>query len=237
MLAGSGFAHIRDVPAHDLEERFDPLENILLAADHDRQRCFPGADIAARHRCIKGRYRTRGRCLGDGPGQFRARGGHVDHDHPGSGPGQNPVLAKQNTLHIGRETDDGEDDVTVVRHFAWRRAPRCTFGDQVVGLAFRSVIDAELMTGVNQMAAHGIAHHAGADPAKFHLFHRILLLFSVALRLLSEEPRLRSTPGVGNNPAASAPFRQPSRCRPRAAPPCATVPAVDRPGRSIPHGY
>ena len=136
-----------------------------VAAGHDRQAGFAGADVAAGDRGIDAGDPPGGRSRGNGHGQRRLAGAHVDEDRAGAAASQRTVLAQHHGADLGRIADHGEDHVRRCGDGLGGIGPAGAAGQQRLGLRPRAAVDGRLEAGLQQMAAHAGAHHAGADPA------------------------------------------------------------------------
>ena len=103
--------------------------------------------------------------LGNLHRQRRPAGRHVHQHAARRAAGQRAVLAQQHVPHVFRKADDREHHVRRGGHVARRIGPAGAALDQLGRLRLGSREDRRLVTGVNEMAAHRPAHHAGADPA------------------------------------------------------------------------
>ena len=141
--------------------------DVFLAADHDRQACFSGADIAARDGGVNALDVFLRRRCGNFDRQRWLAGRHVDEDIALLAAGECALFAQHHRANIGWKTDDGKNDVRLFRDRLGTLCPMCALGNQRLGLGFGARIDGHRKAGVHQMAAHARPHHAGSDPAKF----------------------------------------------------------------------
>ena len=101
----------RDVLAHQLEERLDPRERRLGAADHDRERRRLGADFAARNRARRGSRSRARRSSSRTPSSRAARSSSCRRRScPCASPCATPSVAEQHGLDVRRVGHHREDD-------------------------------------------------------------------------------------------------------------------------------
>ena len=115
---------------------------------------------------------------------------------PLSDPARAPSGAEDHLAHVTGETDDRKDDVRGGGDRLGRVGPFRPLTQQRVGLRFRAVEDCEGKARLEQMAGHGRAHDARANPPeprlpRFNLRHR---------------PRTPREPAEFRILAAAAPF-------------------------------
>ena len=97
---------MNDGLAHRLPARLQTIDDVFVAADHDRQPRLLGADIAAGNGRVDAVDVRGGGLCGDFDGQGRLAGRHVDQDVAGLATGQGAVLAEHDAPHVGGKTDD-----------------------------------------------------------------------------------------------------------------------------------
>ena len=89
---------------------------------------------------------------------------------------ENAVRAKIDLLHILWIADDGDDGILPRRALARTFAVTCAARKKRCRLAFRAVVDAELIACIDEMSCHRCAHDAEADESNFfHIISSILL--------------------------------------------------------------
>jgi hypothetical protein len=149
--------------AHPLEQRLGAGEGRLLPADHDDEARLARADIAAGHGGVERGQPFRGGRTRNLLRQQRAGGGHVHEHRAAFRRGDHAAGPEVGFLNIGRETDDGEDKVSLRRRRAGGVVPVRTGIEQRLGLGLGAVEDMQRVAGLKQVARHAAAHDTGAD--------------------------------------------------------------------------
>ena len=155
MLAGAGRSLVHDRLAHRCKQRPQGVDDFFLAADHDRQpRLFrpdvaagDGASTACTFLALAG--------LGDLDRQRWLAGRHVDEHGPWPGAGERALGAQRDLAHVVRIADDRENHVGRRGNRPRRIGELGPLFHQRLGLLGRAVIDRGLVSGGDQMAAHG----------------------------------------------------------------------------------
>ena len=106
-----GPALMHDRAAHCLPTGAERLDGLPIAADHDRQSRFLRSDVAAGDRSIDAVDAAGGSRLGDLDRQRRIARGHIDEHHARAAAGQRAIGPQHHRSHIGRKTDDRENNV------------------------------------------------------------------------------------------------------------------------------
>ena len=129
VLARAGRALVDDRLAHGLEERLQGLDDLLVAADHDRQPGFSRADVAAGDRRVD---RVHALAPSRPVTISTASAGSLvvmsTSMVPGFAPARTPLLAQDHLAHVAGIADDGEDHVRGLGHLLRRggdRRPPC----------------------------------------------------------------------------------------------------------------
>ena len=142
------------------------VDDVLVAADHDRQPGLLRADVAAGDRRI------------DACTPLALAASAISTASDGSlvvmstrivarlAAGQRAVAAEDHLAHVARKADDGEDHVALLGDVPGRSGPGRALVEQRLGLALRAVIDGGGKALGDQVRAHALPHHAGADPAE-----------------------------------------------------------------------
>ena len=154
MLARAGGPLVDDRLAHDLEERPEGIDDVFLAADHDRQPRFAGADVAAGDGRVDGVDSFGLGGLGDLDGQRRLAGRHVDEHGPGLAPASVPSGPSVTSRTSCGIADDREDHVRRRGDRSGRIGELGPLFDQRLGLFGRPVEDRRLIPGRDQVPAH-----------------------------------------------------------------------------------
>jgi hypothetical protein len=165
VLPGAGSTLVDDRLAHRLPTRIERDHDVRLAADHDRQPCLPGTNVAAGDGRVDAVCAPRGGRLGNLDRQRRLARGHVDDDVALAASGQHALGTEDHTTNIGRESDDRKDHVRGLGHCLRAVGPLGSPIEQRPGLFLRTVVYGGGKTGLDQMPAHARTHHPRADPS------------------------------------------------------------------------
>ena len=178
-------------------------------------------------------------------GQRRLAGRHVDDHLPASMPANTPsgpritLRTSAGNPTIEKTTSDCSATALGVS------AQHATSVEQVAGLFRCTVVDGHRESGVDQVPAHAVAHHAGADPADsrcagcdFRDGHRRLspAMFGTVEDLTDDRSQCGYHAGLRSSSTSSAVVLPPCRGRRGAAldggalVSCSTAPPSDRPG-------
>src|SRR5262249_21711240 len=77
---------------------------------------------------------------------------------------QQSVAAEVHFAHVGREADDGEDDIGLLADGAWRIHPPGTSLDERLRFSFRPCVDDDRASFRDQEPAHRPTPDASSDP-------------------------------------------------------------------------
>ena len=165
VLAGTGAPLVDDGFAHRVPAGVEGVADRFVAAEHDREAGFLGTDITAGDGSVDAQHIFGLGRVVDFDRERRFAGGHVDENVARFRTFKGTVIAEEDFADIAGEADDGEDDVGVFGHFLGGTGPLRTLSEQAVGLGLGAGVGGEGEAGGEQVAGHGVAHDAGADPA------------------------------------------------------------------------
>lgn len=163
VLAGTGRSVAEDVFAERGEEGLSAGEGGFVAADHDDEAGFAGADVAARDRGVEGVEAAGLGGGGDAAGERRARSRHVDQEGAGAGAGDDAGGPQVGGFDVGGIANDANDNIGGGGGGTGRVVPMGTGGEEDAGFFHGAVMDVEGVTGALEMAGHAAAHDAGAN--------------------------------------------------------------------------
>ena len=167
--AVADLAAIDYVRADGVQHGLDIVVGGLVAADHDGQ----GAGRRAIHAAAYGRVQhgyTTGATFGVDAANHRGRvGGQVNVHVAVAGRRHDAVLAHDHGLNVAGHGQRREHGI-VAGHATGRRVrPLGAHFQQVGGRFAAQVMYRELMTGLNHVGGHGVAHVADANKPSFHV--------------------------------------------------------------------
>ena len=167
VLARAGGAHVDDNPAHGLEEGEAGVKVGPVAAYQDGQSARLCAGVAAGDRRVQRPQAPGLARLPDAPGQGGGAGGHVHDEGTGAGAGDDSAAAKVDLLHVPGVAHDGEHRLRVPDAPGHCVRPEGAFGDDILAFGLGAAVYGEGISGLHQVAHHGLAHDAHADKRDF----------------------------------------------------------------------
>ena len=162
-LALAGAAEAEQRAGERLDERANGFDVTLGGADDRRERAGDRTGLAAGNGAIEGVLAAHLRRLGDIARQLRGAGRQIDEVATRLRGGEQAVARQIQLLDILRITDHGEHHVSVLHRQGGAVRPHGTAVDKALGLRARTVVDAQGVTRIEQVAGDGRTHDAGAD--------------------------------------------------------------------------
>lgn len=164
-LAFAGTPHVINF-AEEREDRREAADGGFVAAGEDREGGVLGAAIAAGDGGVDGGAGDGGGGAGDFDGEGGVGGGHVDDGAARAEAGEDAGGGVEDDVaDVGGVADDGENDVGLGGDGVRGGGPVGAQVKERLGFGLGSGEDGQGVAGFDEMAAHGPAHHAGADPA------------------------------------------------------------------------
>ena len=179
MLAAAGGAEIGNGFAHGLKNGESGIEIRPLTAYQNGQRTRLGTGIAAGNRRVQHPQAALGTLLGNALCQCGAGGGHINEQCVLGGAVQNGAGSEINLLHILGEAHHGDDHITGLYAVGDAVMEHRALGHHIRDLFRVAGINMELISGLHQIADHGLSHDTDADPTD--LLHGTFLLFRCLL--------------------------------------------------------
>jgi len=162
--AGPAVGHRR---AHHLEQIAVGFEDVLVAADHDRERPVDGALLAAADRRVEHVDARVGEFSGDLLGDGGRDGRVVDQGHPLAQPVDHGVVlvlaAEYHRPDVRRVGETREHDVCTLGDARGRLAVAPAVVDEVRDGFLRAVVPDDVVAGVEQVLRHRQSHDAETD--------------------------------------------------------------------------
>ena len=162
-LPGADRSDERDPRAHRLEHGLHPIEDLLLAPDHDRQRSFLGTDVATADRCVQKVDSTLLQPSRDVARYIRRDRAHVDERGTRLSFECRAAIAEQDRLDVRRVRHDGDHDILARGTLQRRRGHLRPVRGQFLSLRGRAVVDRHLVASLQQMPGHGSTHDPQPD--------------------------------------------------------------------------
>ena len=95
--------------------------------------------------------------------QQGARCGHVDNQTARSQGLKNTLLAEIGFFHVFRKSNDGDDNLRILRRLRGRVSPFGPSRDQIIRLRLGPIIDRKRITGIQEMARHALSHNSDSN--------------------------------------------------------------------------
>ena len=162
-------ALVDNVFAHRSKDGLHCLECVFISSNKNIQRGIPCAHVAARNGRIQ-RVDAALFCFRiDALGKGRGGGRHISSVCALRQICEDAVRTEVDLLYILWITDNGDDGILTACAYARAFTVFRTARNERIRLAFRAVVDAELIARIHQMTCHRRAHDAKSDKADF--FH------------------------------------------------------------------
>ena len=118
------------------------------------------------------------RLLIDADGERGGGGRHIGDVCTGGEVVEDTVSTEVDLLYVLRVTDDGDDSILSRRTLTRAFTVTCAARKERLCLAFRAVVDAEIIARIDEMPCHRRAHDAETNESNF--FHSIssILLYT-----------------------------------------------------------
>ena len=162
-LTGAGRSDVHDGLADGLQHRAYGLDDVGVAADHDRQRGLDGPGLAAGDRGVDGLDALLGGLLGQLHRHVGSDRGAVDPDGAGLGVGEDAVLAAATASTSGESGTIVMITSASATASAMLSAPVPPASTRAVDLAAAAVVAGHGVAGLDQVGGHRAAHDAEAD--------------------------------------------------------------------------
>ena len=133
--------------AHDVKERFDGVERVFVAADHDGEGGVLRADVAAADGCIQEFDAFFCEHIPHMHGSAGRDGAHIDEDHAFVRALDNAARAQGDAFHVGRIGQHGDGDVTLFGHGFARTGGPGPFADEFVNRVSAAIVNDEVIPG------------------------------------------------------------------------------------------
>jgi hypothetical protein len=167
--AGADRADIAGLVADRVEHLFVPVEDLLVAADPQRQPAGGGAARPAADRRVEHVDMLLGKAAVDLAHQGRRIGRQVEIGAAVLHAGEQAVCPERDLLDLGRAGQRGEDDLALLGERLRAVGPDRAGGEVALGGGAPDVVDDELVPGLLQIGRHAGAHRAEPDKTDFHV--------------------------------------------------------------------
>ena len=162
-LPGAVRAEVKQLFAHDVEDRLGFPERFGIAANHEDKFAFLGAPITAGDRRVEKANAALGARCSDFAGKRGRNSTRIDVNAATLETLHRATGTPQNFFDGGGIADHGEKKIGSRGDFLGRFGEPCVSGDEFVGARSRAVPDSERVAGLDEIHAHGPAHKAEPD--------------------------------------------------------------------------
>ena len=173
VLSASGRSHQDDVFAHAGKQRHCILKILLVAADHDRQRCIARSAVTAGYRCVHNTDTALFAHFVQFLGKAWRRSGHINGERTLLCAVKDAAFTAKDLLYIRRIADHNEDGICILNRLRNRLAGM----DAELFLKLQKLfifvgISADRITVLCKVSCLLAAHNTGSDPGNLVKFHK-----------------------------------------------------------------